>query len=76
MTDDETQSATDAAGSDFPPRIGRPAERALAAAGIVSWESLSQRRQSDLAALHGIGPKALRLLTEGLTARGSAFRAD
>lgn len=58
----------------WPPRVGSPASRALAAAGIDSAEALAAWRRGDLLALHGLGPKALRLLEADLRARGLAFR--
>ncbi|WP_307786180.1 methyltransferase domain-containing protein [Rathayibacter sp. SD072] len=46
------------------PAIGAPALRALAAVGIRTLEDLRGRDLAPLAALHGVGPKAMRLLTE------------
>lgn len=46
------------------PPIGAPATRALAAVGISTLEDLRGRDLTELAALHGVGPKAIRLLTE------------
>jgi predicted flap endonuclease-1-like 5' DNA nuclease len=46
----------------LPAGIGAPAQRALAAAGYTSLEDLTAVREADLAALHGIGPKALGVL--------------
>ncbi|WP_082485486.1 methyltransferase domain-containing protein [Rathayibacter sp. Leaf296] len=46
------------------PAIGAPATRALAAVGIRTLEDLRGRDLTELAALHGVGPKAIRLLTE------------
>lgn len=56
------------------PRIGKPAERALALAGITSLSDLTKWTERDLFALHGVGPKAIRILAEALAARGLAFR--
>ena len=52
---------------DFPPGIGNPARNALRNAGYRSLADLVGVPTSDLAALHGVGPKALRLLTEALS---------
>ena len=46
------------------PAIGAPATRALAAVGVHTLEDLRGRDLSQLATLHGVGPKAMRLLTE------------
>jgi uncharacterized protein YdhG (YjbR/CyaY superfamily) len=60
---------------DLPP-IGRPATRALAAAGVTRLEQLQQHRAKDLLALHGVGPKAVSLLRVALADRGLSFLGD
>jgi hypothetical protein len=52
------------------PRIGAPATRALAAAGYTELGQLAGVPEADLARLHGMGPRALRLIREGLEERG------
>jgi predicted Fe-Mo cluster-binding NifX family protein len=47
---------------DLPSSIGRPALRALRAAGIDRLSEVARRREEELLALHGVGPKAVRLL--------------
>jgi hypothetical protein len=56
------------------PRIGAPATRALAAIGVTTLEGVAQHTADDLAALHGVGPKAIRILGEALRERGLDFR--
>ena len=56
------------------PAIGAPATRALAAEGIVSLAGVAERSEAELLALHGVGPRALRILREHLAAAGLAFR--
>lgn len=63
----------DAGSSDFPTGIGRPATRALLGAGITSLNELAQRTRSEVVALHGVGPKAVRLLEQALTEQGRDF---
>jgi hypothetical protein len=58
------------------PKIGAPATRALAAAGLDSLTDLTQWTETDLLALHGLGPKALGILRHSLAAEGLGFRAD
>ena len=53
------------------PRIGAPATRALAAAGIHTLADLRGRDLSDIAALHGVGPRAITLLQEALDQRAA-----
>jgi hypothetical protein len=59
--------------SDFPPKLSKPAQRALANAGYTRLAQLTAVRGADLAKLHGMGPKALGQLREALAARGESF---
>ncbi len=52
------------------PRIGAPATRALAAAGYTSLGQLDRVPAAELLRLHGMGPRALRLLGDALQERG------
>ena len=52
------------------PRIGAPATRALASIGDESLEQVAGRSASELLALHGVGPKAVAILTDALAAAG------
>ena len=58
------------------PRIGAPATNALAGIGVTSLEAVAALREADLLALHGVGPKAVRLLRAALAERGLALRDD
>jgi len=64
----------DAPGSDLPAGIGKPALRALLGAGLKTLEQVAQRTEPELLALHGVGPKAVRTLSEALEQRGIALR--
>ncbi len=44
--------------------IGAPARRALASAGLTTWDAVASTADRDLLALHGVGPRALRILRE------------
>ena len=57
----------------LPRAIGAPATRALTAAGYTRLGQLAGVPRSDLAALHGVGPRALRILQEELEARGASL---
>jgi hypothetical protein len=48
------------------PKIGVPATRALAAAGINSLDDVRKRGVDALTDLHGVGPKAIRILEVAL----------
>jgi len=60
----------DDAEHDFPPGIGRPATGALLHAGYTRMRQLDGVPARDVLALHGVGPKAVRLLQEALAAQG------
>lgn len=46
------------------PFIGRPAASALAEVGVTTVSDLAGWTEKELLALHGVGPKAIRLLRE------------
>ncbi|MGO4548227.1 DNA-binding protein [Paenibacillus sp. 2TAB23] len=58
--------------SDFP-KIGQPATRALSHAGLYKLEQLTKVTEADLLKLHGLGPKAIRILNEVLKEKGLSF---
>ena len=60
--------------TDDLPAIGAPATRALANHGITRLDQLPAHSEAEIAALHGVGPKALGILREALAERGLAFR--
>jgi hypothetical protein len=59
--------------TDFPRGIGNPATRALKAAGYSQLKQLTQVTEAELLKLHGVGPKAIRILRETLEAKGMFF---
>jgi predicted flap endonuclease-1-like 5' DNA nuclease len=63
-------------GTDLPRAIASPATRALASVGITRLEQLAEMRESDLLKLHGMGPKAARILRETLAERGLSFAGE
>ncbi len=58
----------------FPAGLSGPALRALAHAGIRSMSALTRHTEGSVAALHGMGPKAMRSLSAALAAQGKSFR--
>lgn len=54
---------------DLPKALGAPATRALAGAGITSLAAAAEHSEPELLALHGVGPRAIRVLTEHVTLR-------
>lgn len=61
---------------DALPKIGAPATRALASIGVAHLSQLVNHRAQDLLALHGFGPRAIKLLQAALDDKGLSFRAD
>jgi len=59
--------------SDLPPKLGAPAERALAAAGYMRLEQFTQVSEADLLKLHGVGPNAVGKIRSALAAKGLSF---
>lgn len=51
---------------DTLPKIGAPATRALHGAGYTTLRQLAGIPRSELAKLHGMGPKALGILQAAL----------
>lgn len=56
------------------PKIGAPATRALASIGVTRLDQLADRSESELLALHGFGPKALRIIRDALAENGLRLR--
>jgi DNA uptake protein ComE-like DNA-binding protein len=54
----------------LPGNIGAPATRALSAAGYTELRQLATVSAAELKKLHGVGPKALRLIQEALEEQG------
>jgi predicted flap endonuclease-1-like 5' DNA nuclease len=61
--------------TEYPSTIGRTARRALALDGYTRYEQLTRVTAAELLRIHGVGPKAIRILTEELATRGLSFRA-
>ena len=59
--------------NDFPRGIGRPATQALTLVGYTRLEQLTNVSEAELLKLHGVGPKAVRVLRETLAAKGLSF---
>ncbi|WP_338472435.1 DNA-binding protein [Niallia sp. XMNu-256] len=55
------------------PKISKPANRALHQAGFYRLEQFTQVTESEIIKLHGVGPKAVRILNEALKEKGLSF---
>jgi predicted flap endonuclease-1-like 5' DNA nuclease len=58
---------------DLPDAIGKTAARELANAGITTLAGVAARSERQLLAIHGVGPKAIRLLGEAMASAGLTF---
>lgn len=58
------ETATPGEVGDLPKAIGRPATQALVNAGITTLAQVAELTDADLRAMHGVGPKAIRILRE------------
>lgn len=56
------------------PKIGAPAQRALAAAGVKQLKDLTKFSEQEVRQLHGIGPNALGKLRQAMTEKGLSFK--
>lgn len=61
--------------SEFPPSLGKVARRELAGNGITRYEQLPDLTPGELLSIHGVGPKAVRILEDELSRRGLTFRS-
>lgn len=48
----------------LPQSIGKVARRELAINGIVNLQQVAEKTDQELLAIHGVGPKAVRILRE------------
>lgn len=61
-------------GSGLPIKLAAPALRALANAGYSQLEQLALVSEDDVKKLHGIGPNAIKLLSQALHDKGLSFK--
>jgi hypothetical protein len=58
----------------WPPKgLAKPAQRALANAGITSLKQLAAYGEAEVLALHGMGPNAMGALRAALSSAGLTF---
>ena len=56
------------------PKTSNPASRALASVGIKKLKDFTRFKKTDVAALHGMGPKALGIIQKELIKKKLAFK--
>ncbi|WP_375000007.1 helix-hairpin-helix domain-containing protein [Aeromicrobium sp. CTD01-1L150] len=69
---DEAARAASSGATDLP-AVGRAATGALHASGLRTLDDVAARSPDEVAALHGVGPKAVRILREALADRGVSW---
>jgi uncharacterized protein DUF4287 len=62
--------------TDLPAKIGTPAERALAGAGIKNLKQLTKFSEAEIKQLHGVGPNAVGKLRQALADKGWSFAKE
>ncbi|MCC8249927.1 hypothetical protein [Saccharothrix luteola] len=62
----EAETAEAGEVGDLPKGIGRPATRALTAIGVTTLAQVARLSDAELLAVHGVGPKAVRVLRAAL----------
>ena len=58
---------------DLPNEIGKTAARELSLNGITNLEQVAHHSREELLAIHGVGPKAIRILEGALAAKGLGY---
>jgi predicted flap endonuclease-1-like 5' DNA nuclease len=58
---------------DLPNEIGKTATRELSLNGITSLDQVARHSRQELLAIHGVGPKAIRILERALAAKGLGY---
>jgi predicted Fe-Mo cluster-binding NifX family protein len=61
--------------SDFP-KTSEPATDALFAAGYKRLEDLTKATEAEILGLHGMGPKAMRILKAAMAERNMTFATE
>ena len=67
-------STTDS--TELPASLGKVARRELAVHGLTKFAQLADRSERELLEIHGVGPKAIRILRQELRVRGLSFRDE
>jgi predicted flap endonuclease-1-like 5' DNA nuclease len=76
MAEERMRGVVEPTGPSNLPNIGRPATSALAQIGVRNVEQLAGYSEKEMLALHGVGPKAIRILRPVMAEMGLSFRDD
>ena len=72
--DGKSRKVEKSVSNDLPAKLGAPAERALAGAGIKNLKQLTKFSEAEIKQLHGVGPNALGKLHKALAEKGLSFK--
>ncbi|WP_211090321.1 helix-hairpin-helix domain-containing protein [Nesterenkonia sedimenti] len=61
---------------DLPNEMGKTAVRELHYTGISSLAEVAKHTRKELLAIHGVGPKAIRILEPALEEKGLSFQGE
>lgn len=70
-----SDAQTDSIRANFPDGIPRPALRALYSAGLMSLADLTRISEEQLSALHGMGPRSVRILKQAMESGNLSMRS-
>ncbi|HMH31460.1 MAG TPA: DUF4287 domain-containing protein [Puia sp.] len=73
FTGHKAAAVNDRERADLPVKLGKPAQRALAAAGISTLKQLSKLTEESFSSMHGIGPKTVQEIKKALTRSSLSF---
>ena len=59
---------------DFPKAMGKVAPRALILNGIKNLAQTTNYTEKELLAIHGVGPKAIRIINDELRKRNQSLK--
>lgn len=76
MAEERMKDVIEPTGPRNLPKIGRPAAQALAQIGVRNVEQLSDYTEAEILALHGVGPKAIRILRPAMEEMGVRLRDE
>ena len=62
--------------TDFPKGLSKPAIRALEGAGYTDINQLVEITEKELAALHGMGPRGIKIIKDALKGKGCSFKSE
>jgi predicted flap endonuclease-1-like 5' DNA nuclease len=76
MAEERMKDVLEPTGPSNLPNIGRPATQALAQIGVRNVEQLAAYTEEEILALHGVGPRAIRILRPVMEEVGVTYRDE